>query len=269
MVDGDRYISRITSVLKQFEMARKAVSDLKDDESRLVPVVQKKAKEHLRSFARILKKADRLRQTSGQDSQRMKAPKVAADEEAVARVIREFEDKARDEFVGEVELACNRVNQNEFIMLIALFEVQIKDIHREILRQEPKLLSPERQVPLGRLISEGFDAILELEIEREVQSLDRKNFEERAAYLQSRLRLAWPDRPCPKAAREVLEIRNRLLHEDADLNITEQQLWDAREVALMLSYHFCLQCAERYPKAFTQWDGYADAAARADELDED
>jgi len=242
---------------------------LKDDESRLAPVVKKKAKEDLQAIAKIFRKADKLRQDSNTHELQREKREPASDEAAIARIINEFEQKARDEYVGDVELALNRVNQNEFIMLVALFEIQMKDIHREILLQDQKLLSPDRQVPLGRLISGGFDAVLELEIEREVQSLDRKNFEERASYFQSRLGLVWPKEPTPTAAREILDIRNRLLHEDADLSIADDKLGEAREVAFMLSYCFCLQCAARYPKGFQQWDGYAEVAAWSEESQED
>ena len=82
----------------------------------------------------------------------------------------------------------------------------------------------ERQVPLGRIIAEGADAVIEFEIEREVQALDHKTVEERAKYFQERLQLNWKQCTDFQSVQRVLEIRNQLLHENPGMTVTDSQL---------------------------------------------
>ena len=42
----------------------------------------------------------------------------------------------------------NRLAQNEVILLVAVFEDLVKSVHREVLKQNPKLLDGTRQIPL-------------------------------------------------------------------------------------------------------------------------
>src|ERR1035437_7330242 len=117
-------------------MARKAVNALKGDESRLIPVIKKRARKDLDGVVAILKKADMFRESRGAMPGEPPERRLPRDEDAIAKIINDFEENAKTEYIGEVEVACNRVNQNELIMLVALFEMQMKDIHREILLQD-------------------------------------------------------------------------------------------------------------------------------------
>jgi len=284
MVDGDKYLERATSVVSQFEMVRKAVRALTES-AQLTAVADKEVAHFLKFFRKVWKEADRLREerqhvvrntskspaSAGgiETNDRPMLDVVTADEGVVPeggeanairshaeRTLENMRSEAKARHIKKVEDVLNRVNQNELILLVALFEMQMKDIHREILQQNRSLLNLDRQVPLGKIVAEGTEAVVQLEIEREVQSHDRKNCSERAAYFRQRLDLEWPDEVGPAVVGEVLELRNRLLHEDPDMSISADQLEEVKRVTLLLPINLCYACATKYPDGFHIWDGW-------------
>jgi hypothetical protein len=270
MVDGDQYVERVISVMKQCEMARNALGEFRDDPIKQEQIAQDAVSSFLRSFRKMVAKAMLLsdnEQSDGASAIKHDTPSdiksenivygIHSEHEHVRTQLRSVGDDAKAEFVSKVQVALNRINQNELIMLVALFETQMKAIHREVLRQEPSLLSADRSVPLGKLISEGFERTIESEIDREVQSLDRKAVDGRAAYFQVRLRLHFDDSGEMRGWwQKMIDARNGLLHEDPDMTITEDQLKAVRDVVLFLPFRHCQQCVTRYPQGFRQWDGW-------------
>lgn len=141
----------------------------------------------------------------------------------------------------------NRLAQNEIILLVAVFEDFMKSIHREMLRQNPKLLSPDPQIKLGRLIESGETAIIEEEIERTVRSLDYKNVQDKAKAFD-KLGLQWSVK-LDKVER-VLQLRNEILHEDIDKEVTGWNLSETRILVVSLPSYLCLKGNRLYPDAF-------------------
>ena len=119
--------------------------------------------------------------------------------------------------------AENRLNQNELTLLVALFESEMKNIHREILRVDPKRLREDRQVPLGKLVALGYDVVLAIEIEREIEHLDRESVGNRATYWKDRLEIPWQQELVP-LVKMVSDLRNTILHDNPDLRITEDEI---------------------------------------------
>lgn len=145
----------------------------------------------------------------------------------------------------------NRIHQNQLIIMLALFETFMKDIHREVLRQNPGLLNPGRKVPIGRVLSEGLNSVVEEEIAREVHGLDRKTVEDRCEYFKSRLSIDWSfDNTMPPLLKEVLESRNAILHENPDLEVSEFDLTIAMTVCIAIPMVSMVQAHLHYPDAF-------------------
>ena len=112
----------------------------------------------------------------------------------------------------------NRMNQNQLILELSIFESFMKDIHRHILHSTPSLLNPKRQAPIGRIISLGLDSVLEEEIARDVHSLDRKSIAERCEYFKDHLSVDWSfDGKVIPVIEPLIDIRNKILHENHDL----------------------------------------------------
>ena len=55
----------------------------------------------------------------------------------------------------------NRIRQNKLVLVVTAFESFMKDIHREVFRQNPTLLKPDRQIPLGKVVSTSKEEIVE------------------------------------------------------------------------------------------------------------
>lgn len=276
MVNGDQYVERVCSVMRQFEMVRNALAEFRDNATKQDHIAQEAISSFLKGFRKIYEKAFKNQQRSEPKPEPHRSAGVSPENEVygfhsehehVREHFRLIGDEAKGKFVQSVETALNGVNQNELILMVALFEMQMKEIHREILRQEPVLLNTERQIPLGKIIAEGVDGILQLEIEREVQSLDRKTVDERATYFQQRLGLDWRSAVELQAVRRMIEARNKLLHEQPNMTVTNDQLQEVRTVILGLPFHCCEQCIKKHPDAFEQWDGWLTTDWHAEDLD--
>lgn len=115
--------------------------------------------------------------------------------------------------------------QNFIIISFATFESFLKDIHREILFKEPKLLNPDKKIELGRLAAAGYDKIIEEEIENKVQSLDRKSIQDRAKYFKEHLGIPWSEDPdLINQVSDLNDLRNRILHENPDEEVSEETI---------------------------------------------
>jgi hypothetical protein len=78
------------------------------------------------------------------------------------------------------------------------------------------LLKHDRLIDLGRLVAQGRDAIIDVEIEREIQIFDRKDTKEKDIYFRNRLGINWFDGTAEPLLADAIELRNIMLHEDPD-----------------------------------------------------
>ena len=233
MIDANQYLARMVSVIEQFKLARRMVDSFASSKDTLGGFAVEEAAELRAVFARVA------------DS--------SASPEVVQRrtaLMESYEDFALMRIPNRINDVANRLNQNELILLVALLEVQIKDIHREMLTQEPGLLKTDRTVPIGKLVSLGAQAIVAEEIEREVQSQDRRSTETKAEYFVKTLRLDWFDGTMVPLVDRVVKRRNELLHQDPDVVVSDVDVEYARFVSLTLPMYLCLRAAERHPLAF-------------------
>jgi hypothetical protein len=189
-----------------------------------------------------------------------KAPKSKTAEKMIP--LSEFLDCSDDEFLSRIGTYVdslkggfpedkkdleNRLAQNEIILLVAIFEDQMKSIHREMLRQNPKLLSPDPKVELGRLVALGETAIIEEEIERTVRALDYKSVEVRAKAFE-KLGLPWNVKS--EEIERMLRLRNEILHEDTDKEVTGWDLTEVRNLVVSLPACLFMLGTRQYPNVF-------------------
>lgn len=236
MVNANQYLARVVSAIEQVKLARRTLVDFA------------KAPDAVSKF--IAEETTELREVLGRLADR------AAPEDAVKRRNELFEryvEGRHQSLSTQLVDVENRLNQNEVILLAALFENQMKQIHREVLRQDPSALKSDRTVPLGKLIAEGRDVIVEDEIEREVQALDRKSVADRAKYFRERLKIDWFGDTAVPLVERVLTLRNDLLHENPDMLVSTNDVEYARFVALAVPMYCCLRAADRFPSAFPGW----------------
>jgi len=158
----------------------------------------------------------------------------------------------------------NRLVQNEIILLVAVFEDQMKSIHREMLRQNPKLLSPDRDIKLGRLAEVGETAIIEEEIERAVNSLDRQNVADKAKAFE-KLGLKWNTKV--EDIERISGLRNEILHQDTNKEVTGWDLSHTRTLVASLPAYLCLKGNRLYPDAFEIMIEMLDFMQRSQEIE--
>jgi hypothetical protein len=168
------------------------------------------------------------------------------DDEFIKR-IDEYAELSKGGFPEDKKDLENRLAQNEIILLVAVFEDMLKSIHREVLRQNPKLLSPDSKIEFGRLIAAGEATIIEEEIERTVRSLDYKNLQARAKAFE---KLGLPWNVGIEKIEQMLRLRNEILHENLDKEVTGWDLSATRIQVVSLPAHLCFLGAQIYPNNF-------------------
>lgn len=240
MISWEEYFDRIVSVHLQFDLTRKALASFQD-----TPVsVQKYLEGELEEFRRLI--------LEGREDQPDQLKQHWAFTPEGTEKYFEGLKKSIPERLSEVE---NRINQNEFIMRLTLFEGFMKDFHREVLRQKPELIRADRQIPLGRLIAVGKDQLIEEEIEREIQSLDRKNVEDRARHFREQLGIDWFDGTIVPMLKHVLDLRNTILHDNPDEKVEKVDIGVAHLVCFAIPWVSVAQAAVLYPHGFKMIEG--------------
>lgn len=168
------------------------------------------------------------------------------DEEFIERMDK-YVESLKGGFPDDKKDLENCLAQNELILLVAVFEDQMKSIHREMLRRNPTLLNPEREISLGRLAALGEQVILEEEIERAVQLLDRQDVKTRAKAFD-KMGLRWNVKV--EDIERISTLRNEILHEDMNKEVSGWNLSHTRRLVVSLPTYLCLKGNRLYPDAF-------------------
>jgi len=183
-------------------------------------------------------------------------------------VVRAYANNLARQVQTHVEFAESKLHQTEIILRCSFFEAEMKGIHRHCLCAKPALLRGEKEIALGRLVSKGEDAVLEEEIEAEVERLDRQSVKERAKYFKDKLGLKWGD---PKLFQQFYrlkssqdhadivagvdtfsELRNKIVHKDTGYIVKRDELDDARSYFTFVPSFCCQQAAKLYPEQFSE-----------------
>ena len=236
MISWKDYWNRSIEVFIQFDLAKKAMKSFRDTPE----AVSNYATEEIEKI-----KKDVL----DHFGEKGKIPKESwlYDSNKVSKYIKD----TMESLPTKLEAVENRLNQNHLILQITLFESFMKDLHRELLQQNPSFLNPERKISLGRVVSLGLDHVINEEIEREVQSLDRKSIEDRCKYFQERLSIDWSFAGTMiPVIKLITDKRNKLLHEDPDINVDQDDLTFASFACIGITMVSTIQAHLAYPEAF-------------------
>ena len=144
-------------------------------------------------------------------------------------------------------------NAFELLIRIALFESFMKDIHAEVLRASPALLGkirPEQQVKYKDIFTstQSFQAILNQQILRELDEVDRLPFHWRAKYFDKQLNLQMADEETLKFVVEIMELRNEISHENPLKTIFPNDLAKAVKVLKQIPSRVCFKAEKEYGK---------------------
>lgn len=236
MITWDNYWKRFVDVFIQFDLAKKAISGFRDTPE----VIRKFAEKELEGLRNQMQEHFKKKGQDPKDS-------WLYDETKVEKYLEGTIDTIPSR-LADIE---NRMNQNHLILQVTLFETFMKDIHREILRQDPKLLKPDRKIPLGRVISAGLNSIIDEEIEREVHSLDRKSIEERCEYFKDRLSIDWSfDGTVIPLIKSIIDQRNAILHKDPDIKVDRFDLQVALSICMGIIMVTIVQAHLLFPDSF-------------------
>jgi hypothetical protein len=147
----------------------------------------------------------------------------------------------------QAEQLKNSIRQNSLIVSLSTFEIFLNDLVRHILSNIPTLLSSNRKIEIGRLVSLGSDKVIMQEVERQVYALDRKSIFDRADYFQSHLKLSWgKDSDCINIISRINEIRNDIVHKDTDLKVNEADFKEAVKICKSVVLNLMINFVKHY-----------------------
>jgi hypothetical protein len=231
----NEYLERLMSVKIQFNFARNAIDKFKTTPEAL----DKFAKEEYQGVIEIIE--ENISRT------KMKRQEIDLLNPRGAAYLDSVKNSVPDRLV-DVE---NRLNQNELILSISILETFMKDVHREILRQQPSLLKADRDVKLGKIISIKIEQVIEEEIDREVQALDRKNVKEKAKYFKDKLKVDWTfDGTIIPLMESVIEKRNEILHGNPNAEIDEIDKASSSMACMGIPFMAVVHASALYPDGF-------------------
>jgi len=230
----DDYFDRLVAIQIQFKTAKRALRGFTDNPDTL----KKYAEEELDDVRATIRR--------GAQEGSVVFEMWMHDEERAAK----FLEGAKETAVRTLAEAGGRLAQYEYILTVTILESLLKDIHRAILTEAPRLLKEDRQIPLGKLVAKGGEEVLREEIEREVQMLDRKSVAEKAEYFSKRLGINWFGGTIVPIFEHVIRARNEMLHENPDRVVSEKDLLFSHLVVLSVPVATLAQAALLYPKAF-------------------
>ena len=229
----------------------------------MAPVLSNAAMDEIRWFDYLWRVSstgvefDIARKSIGLLSGNPEALRVHFSDPAMDAVLRRtvLEQTGPERLARELHQFLLRLDQNELVLKVALFETFMKNVHRVVLRRNPRLWKGDKTpILLGDLVDRGFDAIVAEEIESKLVAIDRKSVRARAEYFHDRLQAPWGPPELVDTAHWSTKLRNRILHEDPDANVSPEDLNDTVIMALFIPGFVCQSLVDRYPDAFNPQD---------------
>ena len=94
----------------------------------------------------------------------------------------------------------------------------------------------------------SFDAILEQQVRREVEEIDRLSFQKRAEYFAKELHLPLADEQTLAFVAEMMKARNEISHENPLKTISPADLARVIKVLRQIPAHVCDKASTEYGK---------------------
>jgi hypothetical protein len=252
MVEFSEYRKRLQGVLDQFEYLRFAVSHLTPEQGN--------------EFLKGKRSTAKLKERLG-----MVPPSVMSekDKQSLLRwsAGKQSWEYGRARSYQLKELAQERLNQAELLLLVAHFESFMKEVLRAVLRADEKLLasSNEKNLSLEQVFAHGHYNFVKGEVEKQVKKWDSDSLTAKARAFEKRFKIPWGDAKTIEFADEVLNFRHKISHEAWQLAtdplaaappkhdrfcVTDAFLTKARNVLLEIPRTCCREAAKRYQSHF-------------------
>jgi len=178
--------------------------------------------------------------------------------EAIEELKTHAKKRARKKFAPRnrqiyTETIQDGTNASELLIRVALFEAFMKDIHAEVLRACPALLAkinPEHPVKYKHIFTEAasFESILNQQIFREIDVVDKMSFLKRADYFEKDLNLPMADDETLKFVGEMMKVRNEISHENPFKTVSPADLSKAISTLKQIPAQVCNKAQAEYGK---------------------
>jgi len=236
----DDYFERTIYVKVQFDLAREAISTFRETPDVLKRFLEKE----LNSLRQL------LREHSAKTGKGL-AKHWAFSEEEETRYFEVLASNTQEQLT-KFE---NSLKQSELILRVTIFEIFMKNIHRQVLRLKPTLLNVNKQIPLGHILSLGYKKTIEEQIDKAVDTLDRMSVGAKAKYFKERMGIDWFEGKAVPLLEHVINVRNSILHENPDRIIDKVDMGLTVLMCTAIPFVSIAQGAVLYPNGFKMVKG--------------
>ena len=174
---------------------------------------------------------------------------------SLKKIHQEFYSSTQSNTENRITELYNRINQNEYILVFSLFEIFLKKCITNIFKAYPNFLNPDRDIKLGKIISNDKETILKEEISREINIFDRKSPIEKGEYFLKKFKIdidITNDKGLSMLKQYEINnsIRNKLIHEDPNLIVNDNDLQLLLGSSIIISTIIVYQGHSLFPDVF-------------------
>ena len=169
------------------------------------------------------------------------------------------------------EFLHDSLNQSELLLLVAYFECVLKDVHRLLLKADPRAAFAEtehrrpagenkqrsdrgRMIPLDRVFKSPYSEFLGGLVEQEVREVDRESIRTRHDYFLRCFKIGLGSEATLTQLDELFTLRNDVSHrimETTAIRIpSDGQMDKARRLFPQVALSLWGSAAQRYPDVF-------------------
>jgi hypothetical protein len=244
-VDALRYFERLIALHVEFDVAIRALDSFEASPSALDEYGRRawaESREATESAAKLL----------GWDAGLARFDDPSETQRALA--------KEKERALSQLPVLKKRMRQNLYVLMVAVFEGCMKEIHRAALNASPELIESNRPITVSEVLAKGIDAVRAEAVERAVHRLDRLSAEEQAEHFRKHLTLPYDENTAGHVG-HVVGVRNALLHGDVERDISDAEMALMRGVTLGVPIRLIGEAAKRFPKHFAAFSFHADRSS--------
>lgn len=248
-LSSDKFIRRVIRLLQAWELSIRAVDSFRNSSELLDKYLDDQNTEVMDRLTSAARKA-------GEEITQLPS----------YRAFQNFRPEEVKLLHTQLDGVIENIHAAYLINFAAILEDHIKQCARVLLLDNPLLLDAQRQVPLGKLISIGSNKIITQEVERVVQSLDRKSVSERVEFFNKSFGIDFFGQPGNKLLVLLVERRNQLLHEEPGSGVSKSEAEFAYFTCLSIGTWLILQIDAVAPELVEDEEAFTTGSKNEDIL---
>lgn len=142
------------------------------------------------------------------------------------------------------------INRQTLVLLHSYFEYHVTDLLDFLFKNRPELLKTRQKVLNYQEILDcaNFNTLLDHMIKKEIRSYEEMNYLNKRKYFDEKIAVIseWESKKYGFMINDINDLRNKILHNISEVNISTAWIWEAQEYLLSLGMHLWLGIKEKF-----------------------